>query len=777
MPKPSEYWSEELAHSSGKPDANLATDALQLGGIEAEDYATKKYVQDFHNNKEELLKQYIDSQDLAKLQAAKDYVDTMIRNQDFSMFAKVTDLQTLSQTLSARIEACKAECQQEMNTRINAVVQDVNGAINQLNTRTSELFTSVSNGKDLVADAITDKGIHTSATDSFSTMATNIRNIQTEGGGEYDENFVNTADGNITANDVALGKIGYSKGNKIIGSHQDLDTSDATATAYDILEGKTAYSNGQKITGTRMETQYPTYGTDTTNATVTAGDIALGKTAYAGGAYITGTANPVSNPEVEEIYATSSNDYDINIGDIGLVKYPDTEDTVVSRTNISFSKDGNYCVSTVKLNDLSSTVEYIESHRVNVDGLIVQASAGISGGINYKKYRYTKAELGIDTDEVINDIQFGAAGFLGYNDRCLLVIKTLKTITDGSATTYQRFLHFYTFHLNDNGVIGKEYEGEPYVVNGYKIQYSTSSTETINGFIFTNTDPNVFISLRTYYNGNNILAAKRNSITPIMNDGKVNLNVFFGAEVIAGGDSIKEPSITKLHITADDKFITAGSSRYNSTGSIIVLDENLYPQPSKYYPSFNIRGGLVYSATYNVLIDTLGLTASTIGSLSLYEPGAPYDGSMSGGSPSWNIIKTVNFDISSNHSGIGLCLITPDNTRLIVATSTYTGDPPHSMSFANIKIYVFNLTDIINASNGDTIVPIQSSDLYSVNAGSCAFSLPVKISTNPSGTIIHIYHDTKDSQKAELWTLTTDASQDLVAVRYKNQYFQKSTEV
>ena len=105
MPKPSEYWSEELAHSSGKPDANLATDALQLGGIDAEDYATKRYVQDFHNNKEELLKEYLDSQDLAKLQEAKDYVDTMIRNQDFSTIANLTDLQSLSETLSARIEA------------------------------------------------------------------------------------------------------------------------------------------------------------------------------------------------------------------------------------------------------------------------------------------------------------------------------------------------------------------------------------------------------------------------------------------------------------------------------------------------------------------------------------------------------------------------------------------------------------------------------------------------------------------------------------------------
>lgn len=42
-----------------------------------------------------------------------------------------------------------------------------------------EVFQSVSNGKELLADAITDKGVQTSANDSFSTMATNIGLIQT----------------------------------------------------------------------------------------------------------------------------------------------------------------------------------------------------------------------------------------------------------------------------------------------------------------------------------------------------------------------------------------------------------------------------------------------------------------------------------------------------------------------------------------------------------------------------------------------------------------------
>ena len=41
----------------------------------------------------------------------------------------------------------------------------------------TELKTSVSNGKSSIASAITDKGVSTSGTDTFATMAANIRNI------------------------------------------------------------------------------------------------------------------------------------------------------------------------------------------------------------------------------------------------------------------------------------------------------------------------------------------------------------------------------------------------------------------------------------------------------------------------------------------------------------------------------------------------------------------------------------------------------------------------
>lgn len=179
------------SNGTGKTDANLANDSNHLGGIPAEDYATKSYVQQYHGQKEEILRKDMAEADQGVLGSAKEYANSLVRNQDFSSFAKFTDIQALDNKLSGEMEEglqeqkqyTDAEIQEVVTsvnqnfTNINNSLKGINTNLNNLDDKYDNLFQSVSNGKSNIAEAITDMGVSTSATDSFSTMASNIKSI------------------------------------------------------------------------------------------------------------------------------------------------------------------------------------------------------------------------------------------------------------------------------------------------------------------------------------------------------------------------------------------------------------------------------------------------------------------------------------------------------------------------------------------------------------------------------------------------------------------------
>lgn len=150
-----------------------------------------------------------------------------------------------------------------------------NGLI-QLGTKSDfdQCFQSVSEGKSIVAAAVTDKGVQTAADSTFQQIADNIEAISQ----------LDTSDANATSSQILSGYSAYVNGSKVTGTMTNCGAVTSSLNCGGSYTIPAGYHNGSgRVTANSLASQ--------TAGTATAAQIFSGYTAWVNGTRLAGTAS------------------------------------------------------------------------------------------------------------------------------------------------------------------------------------------------------------------------------------------------------------------------------------------------------------------------------------------------------------------------------------------------------------------------------------------------------------------------------------------------------
>lgn len=517
--------------------------------------------------------------------------------------------------------------------------------------------------------------------------------------------------------------------------------------------GKTAYAKGQKLYGTliaQAEEGYPTYGTDTSNATATEADIAYGKTAYARGQLLIGTAQNMS-PDVEEIYGPSKENFKTNNYNLMSNNQPDDQEELKSVGLPVFSHNGNYLVRTAIG---ISEAKYIESFEVNNNGLVYHVSSNVSGNTVVKKYRYTYEELGLPVEANILDIAFGAEGYAGNSNQCILSI--LYKVDD---ITYLRLL---TYHLIENGQIGSgtgypnvSIEQTVEVKNGENVKLICGSKTNSNDFFLYDYD--------TPSLGYPKLSLRRIKINSSTSSSNHNITYYDGEKI---EDRTLNWYQTHMENTKDGRYVlvtmqlsSASSTSVSISAGPSVLfktDENT-PSKAQVISGGYTQASLLVLGSKNTWLCFGAVSGEIIGyRTNFYYANGQYKVG-SNVSVRFKIPDWEDFDYV-----VGIPYLTSDESKILITIGKKA--QATSTKLLNPKIVVINADDILS---GQLNEEFEVTEVYTYS-NDFNFDMDTYICAgNSNGTKIMVCNT---SQNMVIFTKTTD-TENLIGIFYKNNFF------